>query len=378
MHPRDNLLRAMIDQELAENEVALLRQHLDRCPACRTKLLKMQARASRVQGRLDTLAREKNAQQPDPQAAFSRFTHRLHQTNSRKEFYPQMANRKPLWTALAVFIILALVFTMTPARTWASSFLGLFRVQNITVLEFDPKAANDGAEVFSANEESINRILEENMVVSDSADPYEVATLDEAAAAAGFKPSIPADLQDGKLTIQPAMTAELVINQAEMQALLDVLEIDLQLSPEMDGQSVTLNIPASIIITDACQPVDNDPDTFGDCTTLYQMPSPTVNAPEGLNVDKLGEAMLQLLGYSPLEARVFSQTIDWTSTLIIPIPSGEGIQHQEVRVNDVTGTLLTHAEEDGYMLMWVKNGFLFNLRGPGTPEEALAIGNSIP
>ena len=378
MHPRDNLLRAMIDQELAESQVTLLRQHLDSCPACQAKLLEMQDRASRVQGQLDTLTFGKNAQQPTPQAAFSRFTHRTHQTNSRKEFYPQMANRKPLWTVLAVFLILALVFTMTPARAWASSFLGLFRVQNITVLEFDPNAVNDGAEAFSANEESINRILEENMIISESADPYEVATLDEAAAAAGFTPGIPTDLQDGQLTVQPAMNAEFIIDQAEMQALLDALEIDMQLGPEMDGQSVTLNAPASIIITDACQPVDDDPGTFSDCTILYQMPSPTVNAPEGLNVDKLGEAMLQLLGYSPLEARAFSQTIDWTSTLIIPIPSGEGIRHQEVRVSDVTGTLFTHAEEGGYMLMWVKNGFLFNLRGPGTPEEALAIANSIP
>lgn len=378
MHPSDNLLRAMIDQELSEGQGILLRQHLENCPACRAKLMAMQARTGQVQDRLDALTFGQNAQPPDPQAAFSRFTRRIQQTNSRKEHTLPMANRKPLWTALAVLMILAVVFTMTPARAWASSFLGLFRVQKITVLEFDPMAASDGAEAFSANEETIRRVLEENMIISDSADPYEVASLDEAAAAVGFTPSIPADFQGGKITVQPAMNAELIINQLEMQALLDALEIDMQISPEMDGQSVTFNVPASIIITGACQPVDADRSTFGDCKVLYQIPSPTVNAPEGLNVDRLGEAMLQLLGYSPLEARVFSQTIDWTSTLIIPIPIGEGIQHGEVSVSGVSGTLFTHAEGDGYMLMWVKDGYLFNLRGPGSPEEALAIANSIP
>lgn len=377
MHPGNNLLRAMIDQELPDNQAERLGLHLKNCPACQKKIKELQVQAGRVQTHLNLLDPLPGPRQINPKAAFSRFQRYNPHAKPRKEYDPSMSSRKSLLTALAVVLILALVFTMTPARAWASSFLGLFRVQKITVLEFDPSAARDSSEALSAKEEAVNQILKENLIVSEEKDPYAVGTLDEAASAAGFTPVIPPALQDGELAVQPEMNARLTINQPEMQALLDAFEIDVQLSPDMDGQSVTVNVPAGVIVTDACQP-DSDPGEFGGCTILYQMPSPTVTAPEGLNVDKLGEAVLQLLGYSPLEARAFSQTVDWTSTLIIPIPAGEGIQHEDVNVSGVSGTLITHENEGGYMLLWVKDGFLFGLRGPGSPEEALEIANSIP
>jgi hypothetical protein len=379
MHPNDNLLRAMIDHEISETQAETLRLHMASCPGCQARLAALQVRADRVQGRLNLLAPEMRDRQSAYQAAFTRVLSKSRQTKPRKEFFTTMSNRKSLWTALAVITILAVVFTMTPARAWASSFLGLFRVQKITVLEFDPMAAERSNETFSSQEEAFRKLLDENMTVSQGGEPFKVASAAEAATAAGFTPGVPEALQDGQYSVQPAMNAQLVIDQPKMQALLDAFEVDVQLSPEMNGQSVTVDVPAGVIITaNGCQLETKESGQFGNCTALYQMPSPTVSAPEGLNVDKLGEAMLQLVGYSPLEARAVSQSIDWTSTLIVPIPSGEGIQHQDVSVNGVPGTLLTSAKEPGYMLLWVKDGVLFGLRGPGSPEEALAIGNSIP
>jgi anti-sigma factor RsiW len=378
MHPRDNLLRAWIDQELPENQVGPLQAHLASCPGCQARLARLQARAGRVQARLDVLAPSGRHSQTTPQAAFARVMRKSRQPNPRKELDHTMTNRRPLWTALAVIAILALVFTITPARAWASSFLGLFRVQKVAVLEFDPMAARGSVEGFSTQQEAFDRVINQYVTIEENGDPYEVATLEEAAGAAGFTPRVPPTLQDGLVSVQPPMSAEIIIDQDEMQALFDAFQVNVQINPELDGQTVNVFVPAGVIVTEGCPPEASGTNKFGDCVSLFQVPSPTINAPEGLNVDVLGEALLQFLGYSPQEARAFSQTIDWTSTLLIPVPSGQGIQYQDVTVGGVPGTLLTSAEEPGYLLLWVKDGVLFGLRGPGSAEEALEIANAVP
>lgn len=378
MHPPKNHLRAMIDQELAQDKAEEIRKHVSGCPTCQARLAVLQSRAEQVHKRLDTLSPEKQGHLANPQAVFLRVIEQARQKNAKKELFTTMFTRKSLWTALAVILILGLVFTMTPARAWASDFLGLFRVQKIAVVEFDPLAAERGHEAFPAQEELVRQLIDENMTVTGGERPYEAASLEEAAAATGFRPHWPEALLNGKIMIQPSQQAALEIDQPEMQALLDAFDIDATLSPDLDGQVVTVDAPTGVVISDDCQPNPESAGRFGGCMVFYQMPSPTVNAPEGLNVDVLGEAVLQLLGYSPAQARAFSRTIDWTSTLLVPIPSGEGIQHEEVSLNGVTATLFTHAEEPGSMLMWVKDGMLYALRGPGGPGQVLEIGNTVP
>ena len=108
------------------------------------------------------------------------------------------------------------------------------------------------------------------------------------------------------------------------------------------------------------------------CTTLYQLSSPVINAPAELNVPQLGEAMFQFIGFTEEQARSLSSTIDWTSTLILPIPEGQGVSYQEISVDGVTGTLLLSGEYSvsRYSIIWTKDGKLYSLNGVGALEEA--------
>jgi hypothetical protein len=115
------------------------------------------------------------------------------------------------------------------------------------------------------------------------------------------------------------------------------------------------------------------------CTVLVQMPSPTVTAPPGIDIAQIGEAFLQLLGLSREEAAEFSQQVDWSSTLIIPIPRSGDISYKEVPVDGVTGTLIQNESTyyPEYTLMWIKNGMLFALTGTGNGGEAMEIIGSL-
>jgi len=108
------------------------------------------------------------------------------------------------------------------------------------------------------------------------------------------------------------------------------------------------------------------------------MPSPEISAPPELDVPRIGQAYLELLGMTPDEATQFSQNIDWTSTLVIPIPR-DGTSQQTVSVDGVQGTFIQQRLDGNrqYLLMWVKDGQLYALAGPGGQQSAVSIANSL-
>jgi hypothetical protein len=93
---------------------------------------------------------------------------------------------------------------------------------------------------------------------------------------------------------------------------------------------------------------------------------------------ELAELGLQLGGMSAQDAHAFSQTVDWTSTLVIGIP--RGISYQTVEVDGVQGTLMEMARRDKEprnSLFWVKNGIVYCLTVSGTSADTLAVAESL-
>jgi uncharacterized protein YfaT (DUF1175 family) len=81
---------------------------------------------------------------------------------------------------------------------------------------------------------------------------------------------------------------------------------------------------------------------------------------------------------TPEEAARFSSTVDWTSTFVIPVPRYNS-DYQEVQVDGVTGTLIESFQygEQAYLLIWVKDGIVYALGGPGEADQALQIAASL-
>ena len=107
------------------------------------------------------------------------------------------------------------------------------------------------------------------------------------------------------------------------------------------------------------------------------MVNPTISAPPELDVAQIGNSFLQLLGMSPEEAALFSETVDWTTTLLIPIPR-HSTTYQEVTVDGVDATLILQQDYvPKFMLLWVKNDIVYALSGPGNSSTALEIANTL-
>jgi len=103
-----------------------------------------------------------------------------------------------------------------------------------------------------------------------------------------------------------------------------------------------------------------------------------VSMPPDLNMAEIAEAGLQLAGMSPGEAHAFCQTVDWSSTLVIPVPRNSS-SYEKVKVDGVEGTLIaeTVAQSNRYSLLWIRNGVIYSLMGWGDSGQALNLAASL-
>ena len=140
---------------------------------------------------------------------------------------------------------------------------------------------------------------------------------------AGYAVRLPARLDNqAGLFVQPAASATFNVDLKRIQAILaEVGRSDIQLPAELDGAAVSIELPAGVTAQyGSCKQTwklrnckimtrTHPHVTAGsDCTTLVQMPSPSISAPPGLDVAALGQAYLQVLGMSPEEAASFAKT----------------------------------------------------------------------
>jgi hypothetical protein len=189
------------------------------------------------------------------------------------------------------------------------------------------------------------------------------------------------------------MKASFLVDLPKVQAFLNEIGYsDLKLPSELDGAVVTMDLPVAVSasfgecgFSEEFTPEEGvDPDErplprMLDCTTLIQVASPEISAPPGLDIAGIGEIFLQVLGMSPEEAAQFTSNVDWTTTLIIPIPR-YGTEYEDVFVDGVEGTLIMQSQRSDYpeyLLVWIKDGVVYALTGPGEATAALEIADSL-
>ena len=239
----------------------------------------------------------------------------------------------------------------------------------------------------------IGQMFSESLTITrQPGEPQVVADAAEASQTAGFNvrlwsnsPSAP------QITVQGGTAFELVVDREQAQAILNEAgRGDLQLPAALDGAKIAVDIPAGVTAAYGKCPNlgprsegEREPRSWSDlrtCVILAQIPSPTVNAPPDLDVAQLAETGLQFLGMTADEARTFSQTVDWTTTLVVPLPQNAASVEQ-VSVDGVTGNLLFRYTDDGvparYTLLWVKDGIVYALSGFDNPDVGIGIANAL-
>ena len=387
-HLNDGQLRAALDQEL--DEAGML--HLENCPACRRRQTRIMAETKQAAVGLSFLASPAGQPGPDARSALIRF----HQRNdSRKEIsmFKKLFASSTLRVGLAIVVILAVVFSFPQARAFAGQFLNLFRVQQVVVVPVD----FTGMQSLTGNDtlgKQVSDLIASS--VTSQQNPGTPVTATDAAQAsqlAGFTVRVPQGMTPSRLSVENAAAFTLKVDVAKVQALLNESgRSDLVLPTSINGENVSVNIPASVSVAFGTCPDPAAPDTgvqinggsagrrYPDCVILAEIPTPTVSAPADLNIAQLAQIGLEFSGMTSDQAAAFVQTVDWTSTLVIPLPKNAAT-YDQVNVDGVTGTLIQRPADDApqYALLWVKNGIIYAISSLGTnSQQAIQMANSLP
>lgn len=384
-HLEQGLLRAYHDGALSEPERERVQAHLAACDRCAREAAAIQARGARVHAWLSSIDPRSERVPVSPQGA----RHRLESAVERKKENTMLRNvfarrYRPAWVAAALVVALAIAFSFAPVRALAGNLLALFRVQKIEFVAVDPTQMPD-EEALQEAAHKFESVMKDQIDIKHDGELQEI---DEAAARSlsAFRVRLPAalDSSTARITLQPGMHAAMQIDLPRVRALLAELGYDtVDLPDSLDGARIRVDFsPAVIAAYGECQSGEpGSPDAAQDCTFLIQMPSPDVSAPPELDVQQLGQSYLQLLGMSAEEAARFGARVDWTSTLVVPVPQAMSLEVRDVTVDGVPGTLLRPPRpgsgEQRYVLTWVKNGIVYALDGFGTEEEALDIAGSL-
>ncbi len=390
MHLSDGEIRAYIDGETGLNTLQDARSHLEVCGQCQERAQTIEGRGRWLSQRMASLDAQPRRIRP---AAAGRmrlraFTNEKENTAMLKRIFTR--RYRAAWVALGAVAVLAIALAFPPVQAIANSFLGLFRIQRVAVVEVNP--GNLPEQLGSSSQ--LEAFLTDAIQFEELGETQSAASAVEASQFAGIPVRLPGEMEgELVLKVHPGVHMSFRVDLPRVQAILDEIgRGDIRLPEEIDGATVTVDaFPSVAAMYGDCEAAleqaragGHDPN-YGEaprlpnCTTLVQMPSPEVNAPPGLNVTQVGEAYLQLLGMSPDEAQAFSETVDWTSTFVVPIPR-YGTSTETVRVDGVEGAIIQQDLRDQtrqYLLIWVKDGMLYTLTGPGDLEDALGIAKTI-
>jgi hypothetical protein len=293
-----------------------------------------------------------------------------------------------------VTVIAGTLLGFAPARTWGQKLLALLRVQKVTVVPVDFSALGtpDGNHVIGVGGMPPNgpgkmmaQVLSDKVIVTRSSKPQNVSSAEDASQVAGYPVRVLSNRSDVPLfTVMGEQAFQMTLDRNRLQAILDEAQrSDLVLAASIDGSVISVNIPAAVGERyGTCPNRQNDQDTdFQDCVLVEQAPSPTVSAPADLDLKKLAEIGLELGGMTADQAHAFSQAVDWTSTLVLPVPARLN-SYQMVQVNGVQGALINlplggRRHLLGYTLIWIKAGMIYSLTGFGNPVEAVPLAESL-
>ncbi len=385
-------IRAFQDHCLEEGDMLRVETHLSDCAVCRSLADEISDQSRIVQTCFQSLDEpDSSAAIMSSRSAFTSFETRLkiikEELSVKKNIFTHLP--RPAWIGLAVCAALVVALTFEPARTLASEFLALFRVEQVRLVQIDssdlPQKLEDSSQ--------LEYIFSNDVQVEQIGEPQQVSDPEEASALAGFALRLPAQIEEQPVfVVQPAGKLDLTLNLELVRGVLkDIEREDIQLPDELDGAHIRVEIPNSVtayfgtcefelgldeIESDAAQ---SKPEGWKNCTTLIQIPSPQVSAPPDLDMNQIGEAYLQVLGMEPDEAAGFAANVNWTTTFVVPIPR-YSVDYEEVQVSGTPATLIYDkgGYNQHYLLLWIKDGVIFNLSGWGEKEHALQFANSIP
>jgi hypothetical protein len=259
----------------------------------------------------------------------------------------QTPERRFATVLASLLLVFALSLSFPTVRAAASDFLGLFRVQKFAAISISPEQI---AILEQLAESGVTP--GEVEMIEEPGEPVTFASLGAAARQTGLTPRTLPSLGDPmEVQVMDGANGRLLVDLDSARTILSATGSDPALLPDsLDGQPINIQTFPAVA------------QHWGNDVMLLQSESPNISYPDGLDATLIGQAVLRALGLNEAEAARLAQQIDWTGTLLLPIPQNVA-SFSEVTVDGTSGIGLTSLDNEGNMVMWQKDGVIYVLAG---------------
>jgi Putative zinc-finger len=387
----EGTLRAKLDGELSGAELAQVETHMASCERCRERLRAIASRAGRAGALLSDLG---TGEPVDTRLAWARLERDLAaEPPRRRRWMPRLT---PAWGATAAAAVAALLLASPPGRAVGQKLLGMLRVKAVVAVPMERDFIAEG------KGEMLQQLMADSVVKTKESRRLEVSGREEAARLAGMSVRLPELRTDApQLFVNTESAARFTVNEQRLETLLAVAgRSDLQFPADLNGAQVFVSVPANVLARYGNCPAENQHERtqgpYDDCVVVSQVPVPTVVTQPELDLSGVAEFGLQLTGMTPEQAHLFSQTVDWTSTIAVPIPRNAA-SFETVTVDGVKGLMVVGLPDrqlvvqvggrsapkrviklpPAYGLLWVHNGVMYSVAGYGDPALAQPLAESL-
>jgi hypothetical protein len=306
------------------------------------------------------------------------FARRLREKLREQEETSRTPAWRPLVFAAAAAAVVATLFAFPAVRAGAQSMLDLFRVRSFVAVPFD----SDRFEKLRAMDtDNAMLIFDRHEVIQEPGRPVVQSSAAEASALVGYAVESPTYLPRGLAIDTVAVTGEgrarLGVNTSRLRELLATLDLrDLEVPAGLDGQDIEVHMHR--VVSQRFRSERNR-------LSLIQARSPEVSLPAGLDLARLGEMGLRILGMDAGEARRIASTVDWRSTLLVPVPANAS-SFRSVTVQGNPGLLIEKVQKKsdgsgtrgaGCVVMWTDGDRVFALEGSIGDVDMLQVAESV-
>lgn len=316
--------------------------------------------------------------EPDPGYARA-LRERLRGIEDERE--PRGFRLHPAFASALAVALVAAAFTVPAVRVAAQSALDLFRVHSFAAVQIDAGRMDKLRQLHDqADQDPSLSVFDKQDVMKDPGRPVEYPSADLAASAAGLpglrKPgSLPSGLRFEKAAVTGRGEARLTVHADRLQHVLDALGVDdVRVPAGLEGQTFTVHMPATVVQ----RYVSGERHL-----AIIEGTSPEVALPPGVDLRRLGEIGLRVLGLDAAEARRIAASVDWRSTLLVPVPANAA-SFRQVDVNGHQG-LYVRMDGDagragsnrGAMVMWTEGERVFAVQSDLPGEDVLEVAQSL-
>lgn len=318
----------------------------------------------------------------EPQPGFARSLRAHLRQVEELDAEMRVARWNPALVATFAIAVVALSFTLPSVRATAQNMLDLFRVRTFAPVAFDPAKLDKLKALTPKDGDGGPNMLFANVEVLEKPEASQTFTsLASAANAAGIPgraiTEFPRDLKVTEISVTGYGRTRFQVDTQKLGSMLEALDIhDVQVPTELNGRSFTIEMPRAIR-----QHLQSEHRQV----EFLQAASPEIQMPAGTDLSRLGEIGLRVLGMDSNQARRMARSIDWTSTMVVPVPL-DATTFREVTIQGQKGLLITGSEDEKTpsgrtrmrnLLLWSDGGRLYALTGDVTETDLVEMAESV-